>query len=90
MSTSLESIRERHSRLEAMTSTQSADIQRELASQAHEDRGWLLEALESAMQQNDELTRDLGRLDAAVDALGAKEPPKGKRGKRDSQEASAG
>lgn len=71
MSEAFETIRSRHQRLEGMTSTQSPDITRELASQAHEDRGWLIEALLSAMEQNDELTRELGRLDAAVDALGA-------------------
>lgn len=61
--------------------TQSPDITRELASQAHKDRAWLIEALESATQQNDELTRELSRLEAAVDALGAQEPRKRKRAK---------
>jgi hypothetical protein len=84
---SFESIRERHQRLESMTHTQSPDITRELASQAHEDRGWLIQALEAATQQNDELTRELGRLDAAVDELGAR--PAQKRKRKQQEEATA-
>lgn len=88
MSDQFELIRSRHQRLEGMTSTLSPELVQELRSQAHRDRAWLLEALESATQQNDELTRELGRLDAAVDALGATEPRKKKRVSK-SEEASA-
>lgn len=87
MSEQFELIRSRHQRLESMTSTLSPELTQELRSQAHKDRAWLLEALESATQQNDELTRELGRLDAAVDALGAAEPRKKKRVK--AEEAAA-
>lgn len=82
---SLETIRERHSRLEGMAHTQSVEIKQEISSQAHKDRGWLLNALESATEQNEQLFQELGRLEAAVDALGEKEPPK----KRKRQEAVA-
>jgi hypothetical protein len=70
-----------------MTSTQSPDILQELRSQAHKDRGWLIDALQSATEQNEKLFQELGRLDAAVDALGAQEPPKMKRGKKAPKEA---
>jgi hypothetical protein len=76
---SFESIRERHTRLESMTHTQSTELRQEMSSQAHEDRGWLIQALEAATLQNDELTRELGRLEAAVDELGARPAPKRKK-----------
>lgn len=83
MSTQLESIRARHQRLEGMTSTQSPEILQELKSQAHKDRAWLIQALQSATEQNEKLFSELGRLDEAVDALGAPKPKRGKKAPKD-------
>jgi hypothetical protein len=63
---------------ESMAVTQSPDLMRELKSQAHEDRGWLIEALEAAAAQNEELAAELGRLEVAVDQLGAPRPKRSK------------
>lgn len=87
MSTPFESIKARHQRLESMVSTQSTEIKSELQSQAHKDRAWLIQALDAATEQNEKLYGELGRLDAAVDELGARERPVKKKPKKEKAEA---
>ena len=50
----LEEIKARHEELESMHSTQSVALASELSSQAHKDRGYLLDLIDMLMREMEE------------------------------------
>ena len=76
----LAEIRARHEVLEGLTTTQSVVQMRERKSQAHKDRGWLLEREAARNLEIEELLGRLDELEVSVKKQRKKKPkPKPKR-----------